>query len=93
MAQKEIVIATGNIRGSRFQGHREDYYYDVPEGTIALGFHTSDNSPNALTIGSGNGEATLNWTKGEKKAHVHAWVNGTIGSPNEISWKIVATMK
>ncbi len=50
MAQKEIVIATGNIRGSRFQGHREDYYYDVPEGTIALGFHTSDNSPNALTI-------------------------------------------
>ena len=86
MSIREVEIGSGNIRGSFLVGNKQDFYYDVPEGTTALGFRTKDTSANTLNIGGGNGKATLHWNKGEKKARVHAWVNGAVGSPNEISW-------
>ena len=85
-----MEIGSGNIRGSFLVGNKQDFYYDVPERTIALGFRTEDTSANTLNIGDGNGKATLHWNKGEEKARVHAWVNGAVGSPNEISWTVVA---
>ena len=93
MSIREVEIGSGNIRGSYMFGSKQDFYYDVPDGITALGFRTEDTSANTLNIGSGNGQATLHWNKGEKKARVHAWVNGAVGSPNEISWTVVAQYK
>ena len=88
-----IELGSGNLKGSWGFGKKEDYTYDVPDGAISVSLDVNDRSQNTLSIGDGNGKATLNWDKSAKKAHVHAWVNGALGSPNEIQWTVYAWVK
>ena len=90
MAQSDIAIGSGNLKGSFMFGKREDYTYDVPDGAIDVQLSYEDASPAGINLGSGNGAVTLNWDKSSKKAHVHAWVNGALGAPNEVKWKVRA---
>ena len=46
-----------------------------------------------FNIGNGNGKVTLRWDKAARKAHVHAWVNGALGSPNEVRWTVHCWIK
>ena len=55
-----------------------------------MSLDAQDNSSDSLNIGSGNGKVTLKWDREEKKARVHAWVNGAAGSPNEVRWTVYA---
>ena len=69
-----------------FRIWEEDYTYDVPDGVIYVSLNVEDRSSDTLNIGSGNGKVKLTWDKSAKKAHVRAWVNGALGSPNEVRW-------
>ena len=89
---KEVVIASGSIRGN-FWGQKKDFAYAVPDGAINVRIETEDLSPNSLNLGSGNGKATLSWDKSARTAHVHAWVNGAIGRGNHIIWTIYARLR
>ena len=90
MATASITLGSGNLRGSFGFGKREDYTYDVPDGAIHVSMDQEDRSQNNLNFGNGNGKVTLNWDKAAKKAHVHAWVNGALGSANEVRWTVYA---
>lgn len=89
----KIELGSGNLKGSFGFGKREDYTYDVPDGAIHVSLNYKDVSLNTLNIGNGNGKVTLNWDKNAKKAHVHAWVNGAAGAPNEVKWTVFATLR
>ena len=94
MSVTRIVLGSGNVRGSWVFGKKEDFHYDVPDGTISVSLDSEDLSDdNSLNIGSGNGKATLHWDKAAKKARVHAWVNGAVGAPNEVRWTVYAWVK
>ena len=86
-------LGSWSIRGSFLFGCKEDYTYDVPDGAIQVSLCAEDRSQDTLNIGSGNGKVTLNWDRSERKAHVHAWVNGAVGSPNEMRWTVFAWVK
>ena len=88
-----IELGSGCLKGSFWFGDKKDYTYDVPEGTIHVSLSHEDLSSNTLNIGEGNGDVTLNWDKSARKAHVHAWVNGAVGSPNEVRWTVYAWIK
>ena len=88
-----IDLGSGCLRGSFGFGKREDYTYDVPDGAIHVSLDQEDRSTNNLNIGSGNGKVTLSWDKQARKAHVHAWVNGAVGAPNEVRWTVFAWIK
>lgn len=83
---RRIEIASGSLKGNLF-GRREDYSYDVPEGVVHISLSKEDKSEGAISIGSGTGDVTLKWDKEAKKAYVHAWVNGSLGS-NHVTWTI-----
>ena len=85
-----IDLGSANLKGSFGFGKREDYTYDVPDGAIHVSLDAEDNSSDSPNIGSGNGKVTLDWDREEKKARVHAWVNGAAGSPNEVRWTVYA---
>lgn len=85
---RRIEIGSGSLRGNLFGG-RKDYYYDVPDGVKNVSLSWEDKSDNGINFGSENGEVRLNWDKAAKKAHVHAWVNGSIGS-NHVVWTVYA---
>ena len=84
--RRRIEIASGSLRGNLF-GKREDYSYDVPDGVVHVSLNSEDKSDAGLNIGSGNGDVTLKWDKAARKAYVHAWVNGSIGS-NHMAWTV-----
>ena len=86
----QIELGSGNLKGSFGFGKREDYTYDVPDEAIHVSLSHEDVSKDTLNIGSGNGKVSLNWDKINQKAHVHAWVNGAVGSPNEVRWIVYA---
>jgi hypothetical protein len=83
---RRIEIASGSLKGNLF-GKKEDYSYDVPEGVVHVSLSKDDKSEGAFSIGSGTGDVTLKWDKAAKKAYVHAWVNGSVGS-NHVTWTI-----
>ena len=83
-----IEIASGSLQGNLF-GKREDYSYEVPEGMVNVKLTKVDKSENTVNFGEGIGGVTLNWEKEAKKAHVHAWVNGSFGGPgNHVTWTV-----
>ena len=84
--KRQIEIASGSLKGNLF-GKREDYSYDVPEGVVHVSLSKEDKSEGAISIGSGTGDVSLKWDKAAKKAYVHAWVNGSVGS-NHVTWTI-----
>ena len=83
---RQIEIASGSLKGNLF-GAREDYSYDVPEGVVHVSLSKEDKSEGAFSIGSGTGDVSLKWDKAAKKAYVHAWVNGSVGS-NHVTWTV-----
>ena len=83
---RRIEIASGSLKGNFF-GKKEDYAYDVPEGVVHVSLSKDDKSEGAFSIGSGTGDVNLKWDKAAKKAYVHAWVNGSVGS-NHVTWTI-----
>ena len=93
-----VLIGSGSVRSHGFFsmfGGRYDYEYDVPNGAIHVTFGMDDSSCNSLNLWptDRNGNATLKWDKVAGKAYVHAWVVGTIGGVNRISWKVYAKVK
>ena len=89
----EVEIGSDSIRGAGWLfGAKKDYTYDVPDGAVTVKFKCEDLSSDCLNIGSGNGKATISWKRGDRKAHVHAWVNGAVGSANEVRWTVVAVI-
>ena len=82
-----IEIASGSLKGKLF-GAKEDYSYDVPEGVVHVSLRKEDKSGGVFNIGSGTGDVSLNWDKAAKKAYVHAWVNGSVGSGNHVTWTV-----
>ena len=85
-----IDLGSANLKGSYGFGKKENYTYDVPDGAIHVSLDAEDKSSDSLNIGSGNGKVTLEWDREGKKARVHAWVNGAVGSPNEVRWTVYA---
>lgn len=89
----EVKIGSDSIRGKGwlgFGGAKKDYTYNVPDGAITVKFEHKDESSDCWNIGNGNGKATLSWRHGDKKARVHAWVNGAVRQRNKVSWTVVA---
>ena len=74
-------------------GKRRDYTYDVPDEAIFVSMSKTDASSDSVSIGSGNGEATLRWDRNARKAHVHAWVNGKVSGKNHIQWTVYAWLR
>jgi hypothetical protein len=91
MSIYNTMVGSDHLRGNGLFGKRRDYTYNVPPEAITVYMQDEDNSCNGQNIGSGNGKATLSWSREDSKAHVHAWVNGAIGGSNEIEWKVYAT--
>ena len=85
-----IDLGSANLKGSYGFGKKENYTYDVPDGAIHVSLDAEDKSSDSLNIGSGNGKVTLKWDREGKKARVHAWVNGAVGSRNEVRWTVYA---
>ncbi len=90
--QFEIEIGSGNLRGACGFGKREDYTYPVPKEAITVALKGRDQSPNTFNIGNGNGKVELHWKRGDEEARVHAWVNGSAGAYNEVTWTVVAVL-
>ena len=88
----DIKIGSGHLKGAFGFGKREDYTYCVPREAINVRLEDQDESSNTLNIGDGNGKVTYQWTRGEDKVYVHAWVNGAVGAPNEVKWTVWATL-
>ena len=90
------LIGSGNIKSSGWFGKKRDYYYHVPSGAVDVTFSEDDRSAAGHNFGSGSGRATLSWTRGSRRAKVHAWVNGKICGfwsrcrANHIVWKVYA---
>jgi len=93
MATHTVEIGSGSLRGSVLFGAKQDHYYNVPDGTTNVALKSEDNGCISINLGGGNGKATLDWTPGDKTARVHAWVNGTLWSANEVSWRVFATVR
>ena len=87
---ERIEIGSGSISNNSWLGGRYDYEYNVPAGAEEVGFDMSEGGIGILSIGSGNGNATLKWERGSTKAYVHAWVNGKFIGKNRISWTAYA---
>jgi hypothetical protein len=88
MSPLKIELGSGNLRSSFGFCKQEDYTYDVPENALHVSIHHEDMSSDTLNIGSGNGKVTLRWDKAGRKAHVRAWVNGAVGTQNEVRWTV-----
>ena len=93
MSLPKIELGSGNLKGSFGFGKKEDYTYDVPENALHVSLDHEDKGSDNLNFGSGNGKVTLRWDKVGRKAHVHAWVNGALGSPNEMRWTVYCWLK
>lgn len=90
---RRVEIGSGSVRNSGWFGGRYDYEYDVPEGAFHVAFTKQDGSDNGMNFGSGNGNGSLKWDKGSRKAYVHAWVNGKAWGTNRISWTVSAWVR
>jgi hypothetical protein len=93
MSLMKIELGSGNLKGAFGFGKKKDYTYDVPENAVHVSIHYEDMSSNNFNYGNGNGKATLCWYKAPKKARVCAWVNGALGSPNEVRWTVYCWIK
>jgi hypothetical protein len=88
MSVMKIELGSGNLKGSFGFGKKEDYTYAVPDNALDVSLHYEVKSSDAQNIGFGSGKVTLCWDKEGGKAHVHAWVNGALGRPNEVQWTV-----
>jgi len=79
-------LGSGSLKSNWLLGKKEDFYYMVPVETEFVTLDHDDKGSTGISIGSGNGKATVSWTKGAPKAKVHAWVNGKWKGTNKISW-------
>ena len=87
--ERRIEIGSGSIKGGVW-GRRRDYTYNIPDEAVHVSLDVQDKCSAAFNLGSGAGEVTLNWNKGDKKARVHAWVNGGALGGNHFEWKVYA---
>lgn len=90
---RRVEIGSGSVSSNGWFGGRYDYEYDVPSGAINVAFSKEDGSSNGLSLGGGNGNATLKWDKSARKAYVHAWVNGKMFGTNRIRWTVAAWIR
>ena len=90
---RRIEIGSGRVSSNGWFGGRYDYEYEVPNEAISVSFTKDDGSDNGMNFGSGNGNATLKWSRGERKAYVHVWVNGKMIGSNCISWIVSAWVR
>ena len=74
------------LSSSGLVGKRRDYYYNIPANALYVSFKSNDHSSSGTNIGSGNGKATT--TRGNRRAKVHAWVNGKAWGKNRICWTV-----
>jgi hypothetical protein len=86
-----INLGSGSIRSNGVFGKKDDIYYSVPSNVYHVSLNYNDDSTHGLTIGGGNGRATVSWSPGGR-ARVHAWVNGKASwwgkKFNKISWTV-----
>ena len=76
------------LSNSGWWGRKRDYYYNIPTNAIYVSFKSNDHSSGGLNIGNGDGKATLSWTRGNRRAKVHAWVNGSVWGTNRVCWTV-----
>ena len=87
----KISLGSGNLRSSGWFGKKQDFYYhNIPRETVYVSLDYNDHSSNGMSVGSGNGKATLSWTRGSSTAKVHAWVNGKFKGGNHVAWTVWA---
>ena len=90
------LIGSGSISSSGVWGKKRDFSYHVPSGATGVSFNQNVWGSGGLTVGGGNGKATLRWTKGSRTASVHAWVNGRFClslfgcRANRVAWNVYA---
>ena len=90
-----VDIGTGNLKGSQKFGGRADHTYDLPIEVQVIDVYLCKQTVNSngFNIGVGGGDVTLKWDKAANQAHVHAWVNGNSGQPNEVKWTAYAKIR
>ena len=84
----KISLGSGSLRNNGWFGRKRDVCYSVPSRVGYVSMHSNDLSSSSVSLGNGNGEASLRWTRGSRRACVHAWVNGKWRGTNYISWKV-----
>ena len=85
----KIRLGSGSLRSNGWFGRKRDVCYSVPSRVEHVTMDSNDMSSSSVSVGGGNGAASIRWTKGNRKACVHAWVNGKVWGSNHISWKVV----
>ena len=85
-----VRVASGSLVSSGWFGKKRNFSYSVPANTFYVSFDYNDHSSSGSSIGSGNGKATLSWTRGSSTVKVHAWVNGKVWGRNRVSWTVWA---
>jgi len=90
----KLPVGSGHLKSSAGFGKREDYTYDVPDQAVWASLDYDDMSGNTISLGSGSGKVSLRYEPSEKKAYVHAWVNGSafFWAHNEMKWTVYAWM-
>ena len=82
------ALYKGDLKGNLF-GKKKDFYYNIPKDACYVSLRQFDHSSSGLNIGNGKGKATLSgWSRGNRLAKVHAWVNGKAWGSNHISWTV-----
>ena len=83
-----ITLGSRCLTSSGWFGKKRDYYYNIPANALYVSFKSHDHSSSGASIGSGNGKATLHWRRGNRRARVHAWVNGKAWGKNRVCWTV-----
>ena len=83
-------VGSNSLRSSGWSGRKQDYTYRIPYRATYVYLQRGSGSTPGISIGGGDGRATLSWRPGRLTAKVHAWVNGKIFGRNKVSWTVMA---
>lgn len=92
-ASTRVSLGSGNLRSSGWFGKKRDFYFLVPTCAYRVSLDYRDRSSGGLSVGHGNGKATVSWRRRSRKAKVHAWVNGKAWGSNRVSWTVWAWLR
>ena len=83
-------VGSGSLRSSGVWGRKRDYTYRVPYRATYVYLRGRSRSTIGISVGGGDGRATLSWRPGSLTAKVHAWVNGKLWGKNHVFWTVMA---
>ena len=83
-------VRSDSLRSSGVWGRKRDYTYRIPYRASYVYLQGRSHSTLGISIGGGDGRATLSWRPGSLTAKVHAWVNGKLWGKNHVSWTVMA---